>query len=266
MPSHSLDLCAHAVHAQSRGMCDSRTAFLHAESEIRLDCRHGASPTHLRDDGSWVNYQGIPPKHMHKYLRGENIYSAETDVHFPMLSVGDTFTFAAQARAPKITPGGVKPMVYAQHLRDVVTATFDISHTVNTLFGNDFVRGVSGGERKRFSIAEAALSGAPLQAWDNSTRGLDSANAIDFCKTVRLSTELAGCAAVIAIYQVPQAGYDIFDKAIVLYEGRQIFSGKATEATAYFERLGFHRSDSQTDADFCTSMTSSQERVVKRGY
>lgn len=50
-------------------------------------------------------------------------------------------------------------------------AMFGISHTVNTRVGNDFVRGVSGGERKRVSIAEAALSFAPLQCWDNSTRG-----------------------------------------------------------------------------------------------
>ena len=63
------------------------------------------------------------------------------------------------------------------------------------------MRGVSGGERKRVTIAEACLSGAPLQCWDNSTRGLDSANAIEFCKTVRLSAELGGCAACVAIYQ-----------------------------------------------------------------
>ena len=50
-------------------------------------------------------------------------------------------------------------------------AMFGISHTANTRVGNDFVRGVSGGERKRVTIAEATLSFAPLQAWDNSTRG-----------------------------------------------------------------------------------------------
>jgi len=218
------------------------------------------------DEASYINYQGIPPAHMHKYFRGEAIYTAEVDVHFPMLSVGDTLYFAARARAPKIMPAGVKPVVYASHLRDVVMATFGISHTINTRVGNDFVRGVSGGERKRVSIAEAALSGSPLQAWDNSTRGLDSANAIEFCKTVRLSTELAGCAAMVAIYQAPQSAYDVFDKALVLYEGRQIFFGKSTEATAYFESLGFHRPDRQTDADFCTSMTSPQERVVSPGW
>ncbi|EME44726.1 ABC transporter-like protein [Dothistroma septosporum NZE10] len=218
------------------------------------------------DENSHLNYQGIPAKHMHKYFRGEAIYTAEVDVHFPMLSVGDTLTFAARARAPRTPPGGVSKTEWAQHLRDVVMATFGISHTVNTRVGNDFVRGVSGGERKRVSIAEAALSGAPIQAWDNSTRGLDSANAIEFCKTVRLSAELAGCCALVAIYQAPQQAYEQFDKAIVLYEGRQIFFGRTHEARAYFEEMGFVCPDRQTTADFLTSMTSSQERVVRQGW
>ncbi|KAF2769646.1 putative multidrug resistance ABC transporter [Teratosphaeria nubilosa] len=218
------------------------------------------------DAGSYLNYQGIPAHHMHKYFRGEAIYTAEVDVHFPMLSVGDTLFFAARARAPKHVPGGVKRDTWAKHMRDVVMATFGISHTINTRVGNDFVRGVSGGERKRVTIAEAALGGAPLQAWDNSTRGLDSANAIEFCKTVRLSTELGGFCACVAIYQAPQAAYDVFDKALVLYEGRQIYFGGTTDARAYFENMGFICPDRQTDADFLTSMTSAQERLVKPGY
>lgn len=218
------------------------------------------------EDGSKLNYQGIPAEEMHTWHRGEAIYTAEVDVHFPMLTVGDTLDFAARARAPRNIPGGVSRNVYAQHMRDMMMATFGISHTVNTRVGNDFVRGVSGGERKRVSIAEAALSGAPLQAWDNSTRGLDSANAIEFCKTLRLSTELGGSAALVAIYQAPQAAYDIFDKAIVLYEGYQIYFGKTREARAYFENMGFVCPGRQTDSDFLTSMTSSQERIVREGW
>ncbi|KAK4551973.1 Multidrug resistance protein [Recurvomyces mirabilis] len=218
------------------------------------------------DKDAYLNYQGIPPEHMHSYFRGEAIYTAEVDVHFPMLSVGDTLTFAARARAPKSLPGGVSKTVYAQHMRDMAMASFGIGHTINTRVGNDFVRGVSGGERKRVSIAEAFLSGAPLQAWDNSTRGLDSANAIEFCKTVRLSTELGGASAMVAIYQAPQSAYDIFDKALVLYEGRQIFFGHCGHARAYFENMGFDCPDRQTTADFLTSMTSPQERVVRAGF
>lgn len=203
---------------------------------------------------------------MHSQHRGEAIYTAEVDVHFPQLSVGDTLLFAASARAPRNIPGGIPKHTFVTHLRDVVMAMFGISHTINTRVGNEYVRGVSGGERKRVTIAEASLSGAPLQCWDNSTRGLDSANAVEFCKTLRLQTQLFNTTAFVSIYQAPQAAYDVFDKALVLYEGRQIFFGKTTAAKQYFTDLGFDCPDRQTTPDFLTSMTSPQERIVRAGF
>ncbi|XXG95294.1 hypothetical protein Hte_001555 [Hypoxylon texense] len=218
------------------------------------------------DDKSYFNYQGLTAKEMHTHHRGEAIYTAEVDVHFPMLTVGDTLTFAAQARAPRHLPTGVDHLTYSQHLRDVTMAMFGISHTVNTRVGNEYVRGVSGGERKRVTISEAALSRAPLQCWDNSTRGLDSANAVEFCKTLRTQTELFGTTACVSIYQAPQTAYDCFDKALVLYDGRQIFFGRADAAKQYFINLGFECPARQTTPDFLTSMTSSLERVVRPGF
>lgn len=218
------------------------------------------------DDGSYFNYQGMTAKEMHTHHRGEAIYTAEIDAHFPQLSVGDTLTFAAHARQPRKLPSGVTKTAFANHLRDVVMAMFGISHTINTRVGNEYIRGVSGGERKRVTIAEAALSGAPLQCWDNSTRGLDSANAVEFCKTLRLQTELFNNTACVSIYQAPQSAYDLFDKATVLYEGRQIFFGKSTEARQYFVNLGFECPPRATTPDFLTSMTSPQERIVRPGF
>jgi ATP-binding cassette, subfamily G (WHITE), member 2, PDR len=92
---------------------------------------------------------------MHKDFRGECIYQAEVDVHFPQLTVGQTLEFAARARAPANRIPGVTRDAYATHMRDVIMAVFGLSHTLNTKVGNDFIRGVSGGERKRVSIAEA---------------------------------------------------------------------------------------------------------------
>lgn len=205
-------------------------------------------------------------KEMHTHHRGEAIYTAEVDVHFPQLTVGDTLTFAARARAPRNMPPGTSRDHFSMHLRDVVMALFGIGHTINTRVGNEYVRGVSGGERKRVTIAEAALSGSPLQCWDNSTRGLDSANAIEFCKTLRLQTELFGSTACVSIYQAPQSAYDLFDKAVVLYEGRQIFFGRADQARQYFIDLGFECPARATTPDFLTSMTSPQERTVRSGF
>ncbi|KAL2890097.1 ABC transporter CDR4 [Ceratocystis lukuohia] len=218
------------------------------------------------DENSKFNYQGIDSKEMHSAHRGEVIYTAEVDAHFPNLTVGETLSFAARARQAREIPNGISRDAFAQHMRDVTMAMFGISHTVNTCVGNEFIRGVSGGERKRVTIAEACLSQAPLQCWDNSTRGLDSANAVEFCKTLRLQAELFGSAAAVSIYQAPQDAYDLFDKATVLYEGRQIYFGPATEAKGYFESLGFECPDRQTVPDFLTSMTSPRERIVRKGW
>lgn len=183
-----------------------------------------------------------------------------------MLSVGDTLTFAARARAPRKVPGGVPKSLFTNHVRDVVMAMFGISHTINTRVGNEYVRGVSGGERKRVTISEATLAGAPLQCWDNSTRGLDSANAVEFCKSLRLQTELFSSTACVSIYQAPQSAYDLFDKTAVLYEGRQIFFGPAGEAKQYFVDLGFECPARQTTPDYLTSMTSPSERIIRPGF
>ncbi|KAK0441238.1 ABC-2 type transporter-domain-containing protein [Desarmillaria tabescens] len=213
-----------------------------------------------------INYQGIPWKTMHRDFRGEVVYNAETDVHFPNLTVGETLSFAAQARMPRTRLPGISRDMWAEHMKDVVMTVFGLTHTVNTRVGNDFIRGVSGGERKRVSIAEVALSGCPLQCWDNSTRGLDSATALEFVKTVRLSTTYMGATAVVAIYQASQTIYDIFDKAVVLYEGRQIYFGRTDDAKRFFVDMGFHCPERQTTADFLTSLTNPAERKIRPGF
>ena len=59
------------------------------------------------------------------------------------------------------------------------------------------------------SLAEVALAGSPLQCWDNSTRGLDSASALEFVRTLRLQTKYMGSTAAVAIYQASQDIYDV---------------------------------------------------------
>lgn len=218
------------------------------------------------DKSTYLNYQGITAKEMHKQHKGEAIYTAEVDVHFPMLSVGDTLTFASRARCPRSVPEGLTHDEFCNHMRDVVMSMYGIGHTINTRVGNEYIRGVSGGERKRVTIAEATLSNAPLQCWDNSTRGLDSANAIEFCKTLRLQSELFGQTCAVSIYQAPQSAYDLFDKVAVLYEGRQIFFGRTDKAKEYFINLGFECPARQTTPDFLTSMTAPGERIPQKGW
>ncbi|KAK5064561.1 hypothetical protein LTR84_000394 [Exophiala bonariae] len=214
---------------------------------------------------SYFNYHGILAEELHSSHRGDAIYTAEVDVHFPSLSVGETLTFASRARSQRVLPHGITRRQYCDRFRDAIMAMYGISHTIGSKVGDDFVRGVSGGERKRVTIAEATLSGAPFQCWDNSTRGLDSANAIEFCKTLRLQSEFFRQTCVVSMYQAPQSAYDLFDKALLIYEGRQIYFGPASRAKEYFINLGFDCAPRQTTPDFLTSMTFPAERSARTG-
>ncbi|KAK0325334.1 hypothetical protein LTR82_003617 [Friedmanniomyces endolithicus] len=218
------------------------------------------------DKDSVVHYNGIPQKQMMKEFKGEVIYNQEVDKHFPHLTVGETLEHAAALRTPNRRPLGVSKKDFVKHITQVVMAVYGLSHTYNTKVGDDFVRGVSGGERKRVSIAEMALAGAPILAWDNSTRGLDSATALTFTRSLRQNANITGSAHAVAIYQASQAIYDLFDRAIVLYEGREIYFGPVSRAKAYFEEMGWFCPVRQTTGDFLTSVTNPAERQAREGF
>ena len=111
-----------------------------------------------------------------------------------------------------------------------------------------------------------AVAGSPIACWDNSTRGLDAATALEFTRSLRVASNASGMCNAVAIYQASQAIYDIFDKAVVLYEGRQIFFGPGNIARSYFERMGWYCPPRQTTGDFLTSVTNPQERMAKQGF
>ncbi|EXJ79220.1 ATPase [Capronia epimyces CBS 606.96] len=217
-------------------------------------------------EGSSISYDGIPQKVMKEQFRGDILYNGETEKHFPQLTVGQTLTFAAAARAPRSREPGMSRTDYINQVRDVVLAVFGLSHAIDTKVGSDYVRGVSGGERKRVSIAEMALAGSPLSCWDNATRGLDSASAFEFVKAVELSSRIFGTTHLVAAYQASQAMYDRFDKVIVLYEGREIFFGATAQAKPFFENMGWRCPARKSTGDFLTGLTSPREREAKEGW
>lgn len=85
-------------------------------------------------------------------------------------------------------------------VQDTLLKMLNISHTHQTLVGDEFVRGVSGGERKRVSIAEMMATRARVQCWDNSTRGLDASTALDFIKSLRIMTDVLGQTTFVSLY------------------------------------------------------------------
>ena len=215
-----------------------------------------------------VTYGGTDAKSMGKHYRGEVLYNPEDDLHYATLSVKNTLKFALQTRTPgKASRNeGESRADYVKEFLRVVSKLFWIEHTMNTKVGDEFIRGVSGGEKKRVSIAEAMITKASTQCWDNSTRGLDASTALEYVQSLRSLTNMAHISTAVALYQAGESLYDLFDKVILIDEGKCLYYGSTEEAAAYFENLGFRRPPRWTTADFLTSVTDPHERQVREGY
>jgi ATP-binding cassette subfamily G (WHITE) protein 2 (PDR) len=130
-------------------------------------------------------------------------------------------------------------------------------------------------ETSRLLHQEILLGDSVLQCWDNSTRGLDSVNALDFIKTLRKRTSESGSVAIVTLYQAGEDIYKVrkvpvedtcrclytqlFDKVTVLHEGRQIYFGPTQHAKKYFTDLGFFPPERSTTPEFLTSISRSPE-------
>ena len=212
-----------------------------------------------------VLYGPYDSKTFAQYYRGEAVYNGEDDIHNPTLTVGQTLGFALDVKTPGKRPGGVSKAQFKTKVVNLLLKMFNIEHTINTIVGNPYMRGISGGERKRVSIAEMMVTSACICAWDNTTRGLDASTALDYAKSLRIMTNIYKTTTFVSLYQASENIYNQFDKVMVIDEGRQVFFGPATEARAYFEGLGFKDKPRQTTPDYLTGCTDPFEREYANG-
>lgn len=207
-----------------------------------------------------IDYSGVSLEEVKKHYRGQVAYVPEDDVHFPTLSVRQTLEFALQSKSPKRYQERIPRYL------EIYGRVFGMSHTMNTLVGNEYIRGVSGGERKRISIIESLATDSSVMCWDNSTRGLDASSALDYARSLRIMTDTCGKATLMTLYQASDAIYELVDKVLLLDEGRMIYQGPAREAKGYFEGLGYECAEMQTTSDFLTSITVPERRRFKPGW
>ena len=160
---------------------------------------------------------------------------------------------------------GVSHAQFKEEVKDTLLRMLNISDTKHVLIGDEHVHGISGGERKRVSIAEMMITRARVQAWDNSTRGMDAFTALDYAKSLRIMTDVLGQTTFATLYQASERIYNLFDKVLILDKGRQVYFGPASEARAYFEGLGFKSLPRQSTPDYLTSCTDPNERQFAFG-
>ena len=132
------------------------------------------------------------------------MYNQEDDVHHETLTVGQTLRFALGLKTPGRLLEDQTRGQFREQVLELLLRMLGMTHTKNTLVGSAYVRGVSGGERKRVSILEMMASGSPaaVNSWDNSSRGLDASTALDYAKSLRVISDLYKSVNFVSLYQV----------------------------------------------------------------
>ncbi|KAG0748729.1 hypothetical protein G6F57_001161 [Rhizopus arrhizus] len=221
------------------------------------------SYTHI---GGEVNYGGIDPETFAKRYRGQVCYNEEEDQHYPTLTTKQTLQFALRTKTPGKRVPGESKTDFVDRILYLLGSMLGLKKQMNTMVGNAFIRGLSGGERKRLSIAEQMTTRSTINCWDCSTRGLDAASALDYVKSLRITTDIFKTTTIATLYQASNSIFNVFDKLLLLDEGYVLYFGPISQAKEYFENLGFYCAPRKSIPDFLTGLCNPLEREYKPGF
>ncbi|KAF0684230.1 Aste57867_23784 [Aphanomyces stellatus] len=182
-------------------------------------------------------------------------YVEQSDNHLPTLTVKETFEFAHKCLVGNVDPND--PLaINEQHVVDVLISVLGLTECVDTILGNDMVRGVSGGQKRRVTLGEMLTGRAPLLLLDEFSNGLDASTAYDIAKVIRSMADILGKTVVMSMLQPPPELYDLFDNILVLDKGQVIYNGPRTELPAYFKSIGYVCPPRKDMADFLQEVTT----------
>ncbi|KAJ7964070.1 ABC transporter G family member [Quillaja saponaria] len=160
-------------------------------------------------------------------------YVTQEDILLGTLSVRETLSYSAHLRLPHT--------MTKEEVNDIVEGTIvemGLQECADRLIGNWHLRGISGGEKKRLSIALEILTRPRLLFLDEPTSGLDSAAAFFVVQTLR-SIAHDGRTVISSIHQPSSEVFALFDDLFMLSGGQTVYFGAAKMALEFFAKAGF---------------------------
>lgn len=140
------------------------------------------------------------------------------------LTVRETIKYSALLRLPSNT---------AKHeINETIENTIaemGLQECADNLIGNWHLRGISGGEKKRLSIALEIITQPCLLFLDEPTSGLDSASAFFVVQTLK-NVARRGRTVISSIHQPSSEVFALFDDLLLLSNGETIYFGEAEMA------------------------------------
>ncbi|KAG0462159.1 hypothetical protein HPP92_020635 [Vanilla planifolia] len=164
---------------------------------------------------------------------GTAAYVTQDDNLIGTLTVRETIMYSARLRLPDKMEREAK-----RALVEGTIVEMGLQDCADTVIGNWHLRGISGGEKRRVSIALEILMRPRLLFLDEPTSGLDSASAFFVTQTLKgLSRD--GRTVIASIHQPSSEVFALFDQLCLLSGGKTVYFGNASEACEFFAQAGF---------------------------
>eukprot|EP00557_Chaetoceros_sp_GSL56_P009380 CAMPEP_0176487722 /NCGR_PEP_ID=MMETSP0200_2-20121128/6297_1 /TAXON_ID=947934 /ORGANISM="Chaetoceros sp., Strain GSL56" /LENGTH=669 /DNA_ID=CAMNT_0017884597 /DNA_START=227 /DNA_END=2233 /DNA_ORIENTATION=- len=165
---------------------------------------------------------------------------------FPHMTVKETLDFRVELKLGSRLGKSARDDIVS-NLMDMLGLT----KSANTIVGNSKVRGLSGGERKRLSIACELISSPPIIILDEPTSGLDSYQAYQVTEFLRKLAD-SGKTVIAVIHQPSQSVFAQFDDLLLLSEGKMMYFGEISKVRSHMKDLGYP----------CSKDTGTSEHVL----
>ncbi|KAH9270896.1 hypothetical protein BASA83_006849 [Batrachochytrium salamandrivorans] len=187
-------------------------------------------------------------------------YVDQEDTLMDTLTVYETILYSALLRLPKA-------MTYESKVKRVeeTMLELDILPIANRRIGSSGKRGLSGGEKRRVSIACELVTSPSILFLDEPTSGLDAYNAYNVIESLVLLARNYQRTVIFTIHQPRSNIYALFDQLVLLAKGRVVYSGPAQEAVIdHFSQLGFECPLGYNIADYLVDLTMHVGNSVDR--
>ncbi|XP_047435610.1 broad substrate specificity ATP-binding cassette transporter ABCG2b [Mugil cephalus] len=188
-------------------------------------------------------------------LRLSSGYVVQDDIVMGTLSVRENLLFSANLRLdPKLHSSAEKHDRVNSIIQDL-----GLVDCADTKIGTEFLRGVSGGERKRCSIGMELITSPSLLFLDEPTTGLDS-NTANCIISLLHKLSRRGKTVIFSIHQPRYSIFRQFDHLTLMHKGQVVYAGASDHALDYFTNLGYQIEAFNNPADFFMDITNGEAK------
>lgn len=164
----------------------------------------------------------------------------------------------------QIRPHNVSPVSELAQI-DLLLEAFGLSTVKDVYIGGAKIRGVSGGQRRRVTLARGVAAGASLLFCDEPTSGLSATDAELCVKALRIICKKFNILNLVVIHQPRVEVANLFDQLIIMTSepGRVVYNGPMSGAIEYWARCGFAVPNHCNPCDFFLDMITPGAPIAK---